>query len=229
MHWLETWWIPPRSVLSQTPGAGLDLNAEELASLPVVQDVCPQCAEFSAGGHLCGRCLTQPPSYDQTQVAFYYQAPVDQLILALKYQRQLSNARLLSELYWQQCAAALQAADVQALVAVPTHPLRRRERGYNQADLLAQQLAKRLRVPLLSAAVVRQRATASQTRLSAPQRQQNLRNAFALMPTPFAELQRIALVDDVITTGATMQALASLIKQQTAVEFVAAWALAKTP
>ncbi|CAN8140028.1 competence protein ComFC [uncultured Thiomicrorhabdus sp.] len=228
MHWLERWLIPPTSVLSQQAGNFCDLTEHEIAALPRIKNFCPQCAEFSLDGNLCGSCLHHPPAFDQTQVAFSFQEPVTRLIHELKYHQQMSHARLLAELFWHEQQQGLLAAEIEALLPVPIHPWRRRQRGYNQAQLLADELGRFLGVPVLDKALLRVKHTESQTHLDSNQRHQNLRGAFAVQTERLSSLKRIAIVDDVITTGATMQALAKQVKKHSAVEFVAAWAIAKT-
>lgn len=224
MHWLESWVLPPRCVLSDEQGLDLDLSPLHINALKQPHQVCPQCCEPSADKKLCGACLTMPPFYDRTRVGYYFDSPLDELIHQFKYANQVSHARLLAEL----CVEHFKNSDVGALVAVPIHPKRRRERGYNQAQLLAKELGRLLAIPVLPKAISRVKATPSQTGLSKKQRQANLNQAFAVNAPQLQGLQKIALVDDVITTGATMQALAKQIKAHTQIAWIEAWAVAKT-
>lgn len=228
MHWLEAWLIPPRSVLSNAVGDGLDLSSEERQRLPRVHSICPVCAGVSVDGQVCGRCLKSPPAFDLTQVAFFYRPPIVELIHDLKYHRQTANARLLAELYLEELASQLLDWRIEAIIPVPVHPLRRRERGYNQAELLAKILAGRLGLPVVRNAVRRVKNTPSQTHLDVDERQRNLRQAFAVDAQKLNGLKRLAIVDDVMTTGATIQSLAKQLKQQSDAEFIAAWVIAKT-
>lgn len=221
---LENWFIAPRCVLTGKPGSDLDLAPEIIAKWDVMNAVCPQCAEFSADNRLCGACISQPPAFDRTQAGFYFKDEIIDLIHALKYNNKVAYGRLLAELL----APKLVVKDVQAILAVPLHPSRLRERGFNQAELIAQSLSESLQIPLLSHAVQRTKATPTQTQLSAQARQKNLRNAFRIRrPEAFNGITSLAMVDDVMTTGATMQALASQIKGHTAVQDVQAWCVAK--
>lgn len=228
MHWLESWLLPATSVLSGKEGDNCDLTMEEIAALPRLKKTCPQCAMPSLDGLLCGSCQHHPPDFDQTQVGFYFQEPITQLIYDLKYHQQMSHARLLSELFWLESEHSLIAQKVEALIPVPIHPLRRRERGYNQALLIAEELSKLSGIPVLKNTLQRVKYTESQTHLDALQRQNNLKGAFSLERDALDSLSRIAIVDDVVTTGATMNALASLIKAQSSIDFVSAWAIART-
>ncbi|QKI88240.1 ComF family protein [Thiomicrorhabdus xiamenensis] len=228
MHWLEAWLIPPRSVLSNAVGDGLDLSAEERSRLPRVHSICPVCAGISADGQICGQCLRSPPAFDLTQVAFFYRPPIVELIHDLKYHRQTANARLLAELYLEEIEAKLLNSRIEAIVPVPVHPLRRRERGYNQAELLARIVAGRLGLPVVRNAVRRVKNTPSQTHLDVVERKRNLRRAFEVDTQKLNGLKRLAIMDDVMTTGATIQSLAEQLKQQSDAEFIAAWVIAKT-
>lgn len=224
MHWLENWVMPPHCVLTGEKGAGLDLSPSVIKSLKKPQAVCPQCCEFSADGKLCGACLTQPPAFDQTQVGFYFAGDLVELVHGLKYGKHLAYARLLAELLVEH----LNKRNVEALIAVPVHPKRWRSRGFNQAQVIAESLAKELKLPVLNNVVERVKDTPSQTGLSAAMREKNLQGAFKVNANGLNGFNRVALVDDVITTGATMEHLARLIKKQTGIERVEAWAVAKT-
>lgn len=227
MKAVEKWLLPPRCVLTGAPGAEVDLAPALIETLRHPSQVCPQCCELSVNAQLCGACLTQPPAFSRTQVGFYFAEPLDRLIYDFKYHDKAAYARLFAELL----ATRLQIEGVQALIAIPAHPLRRRARGYNQAELLAEALGKHLKIPVIRGAVIRVKNTLSQTHLTASQRQRNLKNAFQIKPSRLAalnELTQIALVDDVITTGATMQQVAELIHKKTAIQNCQAWSIAKT-
>lgn len=224
MHWLENWIMPPRCVITGEQGAGLDLSSAVITALKQPKSVCPQCCEFSADGKVCGACIAAPPAFDRTQVGFYFDGELIELVHKLKYGKQMALARLLAELL----QSHLQVENIDALVAVPIHNQRWRERGFNQSALIAEQLAKQLNIPFIKHAVSRIKHTPSQTGLSKTQREQNLRGAFAIDANRLLGLQRIAIVDDVITTGSTVEAIAKLIKKQTSINYIEAWAVAKT-
>lgn len=227
MHWLENWLIPLRCVLTGLPTFEHDLSSELIESWHRPEAVCPQCCELSALGEICGSCLAKPPAFDCTQVAFYFGQELATLIYSLKYRDELAYGRLLGELLVERIdVACLQ--DVEALIAVPLFPKRYRQRGYNQAELIAESLSKRLNIPLIKGAVRRIKATTSQTHLNAEERRKNLKKAFSVEASKLAGLSKIAIVDDVITTGATMHSLAEQIKGQSAVKTIQAWAVAKT-
>jgi ComF family protein len=153
---------------------------------------------------------------------FSYAPPIDRLIQGLKYAGQLNNARVLAELMAAKAESVFPRPDV--IMPVPLHPTRLRERGYNQSLELARPIARRLALPLDYRSAKRVRATLPQTGLSLRERARNVRNAFAVT-RPVAGL-RIALVDDVMTTGYTVNALALCLRKAGATQ-VDVWVTAR--
>lgn len=133
--------------------------------------------------------------------------------MALKYHGQLSVAPLLGKLLAQTLTQRLGPDPADGIVPIPLYLTRMRERGFNQALVLAQVLAKRLRLACKKDLLIRHRPTEPQAGLSREERLANVRDAFRLHPDPWVRLKRILLVDDVYTTGATAEACAKLIKQ----------------
>ncbi|HEX6999375.1 MAG TPA: ComF family protein [Gammaproteobacteria bacterium] len=154
---------------------------------------------------------------------FRYAPPLDRHVQALKFGGARRLGRALGLLLADVVAPRAAARD--ALVPVPLHPVRLRERGYNQAVEIARPLAARFRLPLLHG-IARRRATPPQTGLDARARARNVRGAFAVR-RPLDHL-RVAIVDDVFTTGATLRALAAALRAAGAAD-VEAWAVAHTP
>lgn len=224
MHWLESWLLPPECVLMHKPCQNRDLSNTLVGEWPVPTEVCPQCCEPSKDSKLCGACLTHPPAFSQTQVGFYFDKELVDLLHGLKYGNKPSYARILGELL----AERVNVGEVEALIAVPLFIKRYRERGFNQAQLIAETLASSLQLPLINDAVFRIKDTPTQTHLNAKQRRQNLKKAFNVDSVKLKGLKHIALVDDVVTTGATMQSLADRIIKNTQIEIVQAWSVAKT-
>lgn len=222
MHWIEKWLFPPTCVISGAKTLEQDLDTAFIQKWQITEPICPVCAETSPQGLVCGVCLRQPPAFYRTQVAFRFDDELRELIHQYKYQRQLHLSRLFAELLAQQ----LDASGVQGLVPIPLHSQRLRQRGYNQALELARVLSAELNLPILTN-LTRPQPTQSQTHLNAKQRKQNLKKAFQAQPLP-EEIRHIALVDDVMTTGATMQAAAESLQGAQPGLVVQAWALAKT-
>ena len=161
----------------------------------------------------CGACIQQAPAFDRTLAAVDYSPPVDRLVLALKYAGKLELAQLCR----QALAPLLESEPMRPdlLCAVPLGPQRLVERGYNQALEIARPLARALAIPLAVRLIERVRETQAQAQLPAVLRQQNLRNAFVLMPRAAAAVagRHVGVVDDVMTTGATLEEIAATLKR----------------
>jgi len=205
-------------------------SAESICSpcaseLPWTDTACTQCGLSLSAPGLCGQCLIEPPPFTRCISAFEYRAPVSHLIGAFKYQRRLVYGRALSALL----AARLHtepelAADI--IVPVPLHWRRRWTRGFNQAEVIADELAHRLRIPLHAKALLRLKQHTPQQQLTAVQRRRNLRSGFAIRGD--VRGRHVALVDDVVTTGATAAEIARTLLDAGAAA-VQVWCLARTP
>lgn len=162
---------------------------------------------------LCPRCRTHPLTLDGLRFAAYFAGPLRPAVHQLKYRHCRAVAPALGHLI----ADAFRAAPFpcELLIPVPLHAQRLRERGYNQAALLAQAVGAELAVPVQPTALVRCRATRSQVTLGAQERRDNVRGAFAVPPPAIASVQgrAVAVVDDVCTTGATLEACAAALRQ----------------
>lgn len=160
---------------------------------------------------------------DNSISAFAYQTPISSLLLRVKFGKSLRDLNTLGELTATGILPQISQVP-EAILPVPLHPQRLHERGFNQALELARPLAKHLGIPLLTRVVTRPKATLRQTKLDAVQRHQNLLQAFHLKaPLPYT---RIALFDDVITTGATARSLAQLLRAN-GVQHLEAWSCAR--
>lgn len=185
---------------------------------------CPVCALPTPNGEICGHCLQQPPHFSRTIAAFDYAFPLDQLVQALKFGNKYLVARpLVQHLNEQINSRALQSMP-DFLLAMPLHRDRVRERGYNQSMLLAKELAKHFKIPIL-AACHRLRNTQVQSTLPWKERSKNLRNAFQCS----AEVagKHIAIVDDVMTTGSSVNELSKALQNSGARE-ISVWVIART-
>lgn len=203
----------------------MDLCSACRTELPWIESACPRCALplADARAELCGACIHRPPPFVAAAAPLHYRSPVDHLILGVKFGARLQFARLLGELFahW---AAERDLPLPDALVPVPLHPRRQRERGFNQALELARPLGRQLGIPVLPAACRRIRATDRQTRLDARTRRANVRGAFAVEAGLRAG--HVAIVDDVMTTGSTVAALARALLQA-GVRQVDVWCIAR--
>jgi ComF family protein len=186
-------------------------SADETVCLPCAsvlprlpEHVCPRCQLAAANGEVCGRCLKKPPLWAHLSAQWQYEFPLDRAMIAAKYHHAFSIYRWAAG----QRAAWPFAADA-TLIPVPLAELRLQSRGYNQAQLIAEEMAKRFDLTVDTDAVIRIRETDIQQRLNWTQRRINVRAAFATTRSFVG--QSVVLIDDVLTTGATLNALAQAL------------------
>jgi ComF family protein len=181
-------------------------------------------------GLTCDQCLKDPPAFEQVIAPWTYSFPVDSLITRFKHTAKWPYGRLLAELLAQSLQhrfdEGLKRPD--AMVPVPLARKRLRERGYNQAVMLARWLSDSLKINCDENLLLRTQDTTAQQDLDAKARKQNLLRAFALTPGAQIKGRHLALVDDVLTTGATAQSLARLLIRAGAAQ-VDVYCLARTP
>ena len=195
------------------------------SGLPRIAGGCPVCALPTPGGSTCGACVTRPPPFAAAFAAFAYEFPLDRLLHAFKYGGHLSHAEYFAEAL--SAAVALRPAGMpwpDALVALPLAPSRQRARGFDQAAEIARRVARRTGVPMTTG-LRRTRDTPAQAALPWKDRARNVRGAFAA-DSSLAGM-RIAIVDDVMTTGATLGSAAGAVLHAGAAA-VEAWAVART-
>lgn len=164
-------------------------------------------------GH-CGSCLSDPPVFDRCFAPFRYEYPVRELIASYKFNARFAEGQSLAQLLAEFVIRVYRPEDRPGcLLPVPLHPQRLRERGYNQSMELARAVGRRCRIPVVTRYCQRTRSTRSQKGLSADERAVNLHNAFALNPDALPALpDHVAIVDDVVTTMATVSAVARLLR-----------------
>lgn len=222
------------AVCGQDAGAGasMDLCLPCRQDLPWLRQSCLRCANPLAGvpapGRtplVCGRCLHKPPHFERSHCAFAYREPVNWLLQELKYNQRLSGIPVLSRLLLEHLRAQVEHWP-ELIVPMPLHPSRLRRRGFNQALEIARPLAHSLGIPLYAGICERIRNTLQQSELPASRRAANVRNAFRMRASLPAK--HVAIVDDVVTTGATVNELARLLRRNGA-ETVQVWAVARTP
>lgn len=192
---------------------------------------CAGCAAPTAAAlPRCGACAGQASAFARCIAGTDYAPPWSQLITDFKFHRQPEHAAALSRLIERAWQAAGDGAAPTLLLPVPLAPQRLRERGYNQAWELARRLGRRLRIAADASLLRRRRDTAHQIGMTRPEREHNLRDAFEVDARGQARLQgrHVALVDDVLTTGATAHAAALALLRAGAAR-VDAWVVARTP
>lgn len=224
LSWLALQARPLRCLVCSDPGAnGLDLCRACHAALPWNDHACVLCAlplPEDEPTPQCGACLVARPRQDAAAATFLYAPPVDRLLIRFKFHQDLAAGRLLSQLMLQRIPSFLHVP----LVPMPLHTQRLRQRGYDQALELTRPLAREMCLPLWRG-LVRSRATAAQSELDAESRQRNLRGAFAVAATP---PDALTLVDDVMTTGATLDAAVRALKRS-GLKQATLWVCARTP
>jgi ComF family protein len=199
---------------------------------PLTGPLCPRCGRpFSsplalayAPQHNCARCRLAPPVYTQARAWYSYEPPLQEAIQLFKYHGKVALADFLGALAGAR-VLTLPPADV--VMPVPLHASRLRSRGFNQALLLADRMNRHLRLPVSYDNLVRIRLTQPQTELSRKARLRNLRRAFVVQWPDEIKDQRVLLVDDVITTGTTINECAKALRKAGAAE-VYVCALART-
>ena len=191
------------------------------AALPYLNAAhCPVCALPTLNGAVCGKCLSHPPHYTRTVAVYAYAYPLNKLVLDLKHGEKLPLADSLGKRLAQ---SVLVRPD--CIIAMPLHPTRLRERGFNQSQQLAQVVGKCMKIPVLPLACQRIINTPSQATLPFSKRKKNVRQAFICKAALAGK--HVAVVDDVMTTGATLDALALTLLHAGATE-VSAWVVART-
>jgi ComF family protein len=187
---------------------------------------CARCAlPLPRAESLCGRCLKVLPEFDQALCAFRYEWPLDALTTRFKFSADLAAGRVLSGVLAQYLDERAQKVSApQWIIPVPLHSDRLRTRGFNQALELARPLSRAFGIPLLPEGLRRLRATPPQTGLNALHRRRNVRGAF--VADADVRDRHVALIDDVITTAATVRECAKVLKRAGAAS-VQVWALAR--
>jgi competence protein ComFC len=160
----------------------------------------------------CPNCEDHPPAFDCVVSSYQAKGVLRELIHRFKYGRQFYLRRVLTDFLVEAMQdVRIQTTPADYLVPVPLHPTRFRERGFNQADALAETLSKRTRLPILRC-LERRRYTTTQTRYDRQERMQNLRNAFSLRKSSDVREKHLVLLDDVLTTGSTLHECALVLR-----------------
>jgi len=216
--------LPQACVLCRSPSGNALVCAACVIAMPRDARACPRCALGADDDVVCGRCLAKPPPFDATIAAWRYAFPADRLLQAFKYAGMLALAEPLAEAL----ADALATRDARrpdVVIAVPLSQRRQRERGFNHAHEIARRLAMRLQLPL-GHALARTRDAPPQAGLTLRERARNLHDAFEASRSVSG--RAVAIVDDVMTTGATLRAASRALRAAGAAR-IDAWVVARTP
>lgn len=214
------------------PNAGtLHICPDCRDQLPLVSSpLCSTCGipfTGTGGDHHCGVCLLHRPHFDTARAHFLYEGPIRDLIHSFKYSRNTHLRYPLALLTLEGLGNFLYDQRPHIIIPVPLHPSRLRQRGFNQAVLLGSTLSRRLSLPMLLDTLARIRQTEPQIELSAAERRLNVKGAFAVKKPERIAGKRILLLDDVMTTGSTMDECAKELKKAGA-EMVIAATIART-
>lgn len=212
-------------VCGQDGRAEIDCCSGCEPELPLLAAQCARCGiEMVSDVALCGRCAMALPAFHATYPGFAYQGVIERLVRRFKFHGDLAAGRLLADLLARRLVE-LGAPRPQLMVPVPLHRRRRLRRGFNQSAMLCQDLSRWFAgLPWLEV-IQRSRATAAQSELPADRRSGNVRGAFVLRRLP-AGTTHVALVDDVMTTGATLNECARVLLQA-GVKRVDVWVVAR--
>ncbi|HKT32915.1 MAG TPA: ComF family protein [Gammaproteobacteria bacterium] len=218
---------PPYCLLCSQPSrSARELCNDCARDLPWNRHACPRCAlplPAESGPQLCGQCLKSPPVWDSAEAPLLYDWPLDQLLQRFKFQGDLATGQLLGESLAEFLAAS-SAARPEVLIPVPLHSARLRERGFNQAWELARPVSRRLHLRLDNRACLRRKNTAVQSKLDARERRRNLRDAFEVRTS--LQGVHVGILDDVVTTGATVAAISRALRDAGAAR-ITVWSLAR--
>lgn len=225
---LITAWILPFTCIlcSKASDRKQDLCSACLQDLPIIAQSCTRCANKILFNSLCGQCLQDPPPFSATHALFDYEQPIVAMILNLKFRGQLTYARIFGELLAEKIMTAWYRSKSlpDLIMPVPLHERRLQERGFNQALELARPIAKALNLKLDWQSTRRLKYTTPQMSLAAKQRQENLKNAFVVERRLTGK--NIAIIDDVVTTGATVTEFSRALQAQGAAR-IDVWCCAK--
>lgn len=173
---------------------------------------CQKCGlPLSSQNNLCSACEVREHMFSFARSYGLFDELFQKIIHLFKYRRKLSLTEPLSSLMTQMVKADLRFSCLEAVIPVPLHPVKRRARGFNQSELLAQNLSRAMGWPLLRGALLRAVNTPSQSKLSLKERMTNVRDAFWVKDPREVQDKRILLVDDVLTTGSTADACSSVL------------------
>lgn len=229
-NWLkniQSFLYPSTCLLCMAPGLGeLDLCEDCAFALPKILNACERCALPlpSMGMTLCGHCQHTPPHYDVALAPLRYTFPVDRLIQRFKFHGQLSTGRSLAHLM-ADCVAQQGLELPEVLLPVPLHHQKLQARGFNQSLELARYLSLRFNIPIDSHSVIRVKPTQPQMELPLKARKKNIRGAFEVRQA--LSMRHVAVVDDVVTTGSTVNELARILRQA-GVRRIQIWSCART-
>ncbi len=188
------------------------------------KNACPQCG-LASDGNICGSCLSSPPDFDATHAVFLYSFPIDAMMVRYKYGNMLNLSHTFGQFLAEKIGVEDYSKEIDLIIPMPMHPHRLKERGFNQALEIAKALTKKCKQKLDFKSATRSKLTPPQASLPLKERVKNIKGAFKVSGN--LNGKRIAIVDDVMTTGASLNELAKTLKKAGA-EHVECWVVART-
>ncbi|MGH7769339.1 MAG: ComF family protein [Candidatus Binatia bacterium] len=214
--WLD-WLYPPRCRFCREPLFDADdcfCRACSERIRRVIHPFCGACGrpflDTSGDDHLCGNCLLRRPHFVRARAWACYptedgeEHPLREVVQRFKYGRKVSLGKPLGRLMAIDCRGLFDERPLDVILPVPLHPKRLRWRGFNQSVVLAREIGKEWKLPVDPFVLVRSRETPPQTQLNEEERKKNMRRAFSVNPTRSVEGKAVLLIDDVYTSGATV-------------------------
>jgi len=216
-NWLniiQQYLLPPTCILCENAGFdSQDICQGCFSDLIRNIHCCYRCAEIFDTANtipqLCGHCISTPPAFDETYAPFIHLGIIRHLITHLKFNHQYKNARLLGILLANHLQKTAEMPEL--IIPIPLHKLRFQQRGFNQSTEIANILSKQLQIPINTTSCIRDKNTPHQINLHAKQRHRNIKNAFKVIKP--IKAQHVAIFDDVMTTGTTVNELAKILKK----------------
>jgi len=223
--------LPRHCILCGYSSGGANICPPCSMELPRIELACLQCSLplTQADDRICGHCHNHPLPWNSAIAALVYGFPVDQLVRRFKFARSLACGQLLAQELTR--AIVRQGAELpDAIIPVPLHRSRLFSRAFNQSETLARHVAKVLGVPVYASLLLRQRRTRAHSGLDAASRRINIRDAFncRISAGKHYSLRHVALVDDVLTTGATLAECTRILKSS-GINYVSVWVAARAP
>lgn len=214
MNWLERLLFPPTCQLCGVPTTKDTLCSDCAHDIRAIDSACPLCALPNDDGSVCALCSHQPPHWQAAHSCFVYDGNLAELIRHWKYRKQRVAQGLLCDAMTAWLVETQFNTTATAIVPVPLHRSKLRQRGFNTTYHLAQAASKALALPVITQALTRTQQTQSQAGLSKTARHHNLIGAFNLSLDALKQHSSVLLIDDVYTTGATAQACTQLFQEK---------------
>lgn len=217
--WLDLLWPRACEVCGRPAGdTARYLCWDCLAALPLIEGpYCARCGDpadgVDAGEYLCAFCVDRLPAYDRARSAVRFRGGIREVLHRYKYSNGIHLGPDLAAILAACVRTHYAHEPIDAVAFVPLHAARERERSYNQSRLLAASLARQLGLPLARGLLERVRPTVTQTRFNLRERARNMRDAFAVTCPAWIAGRSVLLVDDVMTTGATVNEVARALKR----------------